>query len=78
MGMLVPMPLLWIWDWTAIALNIYTVTNQAITHSMAQTWEATIQAVCYTKVLKTKAPIAIALAVLSNALYVVLAMHFIR
>ena len=24
MGMLVPMPLLWIWDWTAIAANIYT------------------------------------------------------
>jgi hypothetical protein len=78
MGMLVPMPLLWIWDWTAIAVNIYTVTNQAITHSIAQTWEATIQVVCYVKVLKIRLPIAIFLAVVTNACYVLLAMHFIR
>jgi hypothetical protein len=77
-GMLVPMPFLWIWDWTAITLNIYTVINQAITHSIAQSWEATIQAVCYAKVLRIRLPIAIALAVLTNALYIVLAMHFIR
>ena len=78
MGMLVPMPFLWIWDWAAISFNIYTVTNQAITHSVAQAWETTIQAVCYARVLKARLPLAVALAVLSNALYVVLAMHFIR
>lgn len=78
MGMLVPMPLLWLWDWTAIALNIYTVTNQAITHSIAQTWEATVQAVCYAKVLKVSVPVAAALAIVTNAGYVLLAMHFIR
>jgi hypothetical protein len=77
-GMLVPMPLLWIWDWTAIALNIYTVTNQAITHSIAQVWEATIQTICYVKLLKVRLLFAIVLAVLTNALYIVLAMHFIR
>ena len=54
------------------------MTNQAITHSMAQTWEATIQAVCYVKVLKTKVPTAIALAVVTNANYVFLAVQFIR
>jgi hypothetical protein len=77
-GMLVPMPVLWIWNWTAIAVNIYTVTNQAITHSIAQTWEATIQAVCYVKLLKISLPIAIALAIVTNACYILIAMHFIR
>jgi hypothetical protein len=78
MGMLVPMPFLWLWDWTAIALNIYTVTNQAVTHSVAQSWEASIQAICFVKALKLHPAAAILLAVLINALYICLAMHFIR
>jgi uncharacterized membrane protein len=55
MGMLVLMPFLWIWDWTAIALNIYTVANQAVTHSIAQSWEATIEALCFNKILRFQA-----------------------
>jgi hypothetical protein len=78
MGMLVPMPFLWIWDWTAIALNIYTVTNQAVSHSIAQAWETTVQAICYVKVLKVSVSMAIFLAILTNAIYILLAMHFIR
>ena len=77
-GMLVPMPVLWLWDWAAIALNIYTVINQAISHSIAQTWEATIEAVCFVKVLRLHPAVSILLVVLANALYIFLAMHFIR
>jgi len=77
-GMLVPMPFLWVWDWTAIALNIYTVTNQVVTHSIAQLWEASIQAICFVKVLRLNPALAIVLAVLANAMYIALAMHFIR
>ena len=77
-GMLVPMPFLWLWDWTAIVLNIYTVTNQAFTHSLAQTWEAAIQAICFVKIIKIHPVLAILLAVLLNALYIGLAMHLIR
>ena len=78
MGMLIPMPFLWLWDWTAIALDIYTVTNQAITHSVAQTWEAAIQAFCFVKILKVHPVLSILLAILINALFIVIAMHLIR
>jgi hypothetical protein len=78
LGMLVPMPFLWLWDWTAIALNIYTVTNQAITHSIAQIWEAAIEIVCFLKVLRLRPASSIALVAIANAIYIALAMHFIR
>jgi len=77
-GMLIPMPFVWLWDWIAIALNIYTVMNQAFTHSVAQTWEATIQAICFVKILKIQPALSILLVVLINALYIGLAMHIIR
>lgn len=44
-GMLAPMPFLWIWDWTSIALDLYKMTIMAITHTVAQIWEATIEAI---------------------------------
>jgi hypothetical protein len=78
LGMLVPMPFLWLWDWSAIALNIYTITNQAITHSIAQIWEAAIEIVCFLKVLRLRPVSSIALVVIANAIYIALAMHFIR
>lgn len=77
-GMLVPMPFVWIWDWTAIALNIYGVTIQAITHSIAQSWEAIIEGVCFVRILRIKPAAAIVLAVLINGIYIGLAMVFIR
>jgi hypothetical protein len=77
-GMLVPMPVLWVWDWIAIGLNIYTVTNQAVSHSIALSWGAIIQVICITRLLKVKLWLAVILIVVANAMYVALAMHFIR
>ena len=77
-GMLVPMPFLWIWDWIAIYSNIYTVINQAITHTIAQIWETTIQSICFVGIFKVKIFRAIIIAVLINAIYIGLAMHIIR
>jgi hypothetical protein len=78
MGMLTPMPLLWLWDWLAIALNIYGVLTQAISHSIAQLWEATVQTIGFKKILGLGLPTAALIAVLINALYISLAMMFIR
>ncbi len=78
LGMLVPMPFLWLWDWAAIAFGLYKVTIMAITHTVAQAWEATVEAIGLVKVLKLTVPLAVALSVLTNAIYIALAMHFIR
>jgi hypothetical protein len=78
LGMIIPMPLLWLWDWTAIALNIYTVIPQAISHSIAQVWEGTIEAMGFKQLLKLKTKTAIGIAVIINLVYISLAMMFIR
>ncbi len=78
MGMLTPMPVLWLWDWIAIAIDIYGLTAQAISHTVAQLWEATIQTIGFKTILGLKLPTAALLAVVINALYVALAMIFIR
>jgi hypothetical protein len=64
MGMLVPMPLLWLWDWSAIAFGLYKVTIMAISHSVAQLWEATVEAIGFVKVLGLKVVSAVLLSVL--------------
>ena len=78
MGMLVPMPVLWLWDWAAVAFGLYKVTIMAITHSVAQVWEATVEAIGFAKVLRLKVVVAVLLSVLINGIYIALAMHFIR
>jgi hypothetical protein len=77
-GMLVPMPLLWIWDWTAIILGIYAMNVMAVTHTIAQLWEATIESICFIRVLRIRPIASVATAVLINGVYVALAIVFIR
>lgn len=78
MGMIIPMPFLWLWDWASIALNQYQMINQAVSHSIAQVWEAGIQALGFKKLIGIGTPMAIGLAVLINVTYVLLATIFIR
>ena len=78
MGMLVPMPILWVWDWTAIAFDLYKITIMAITHTAAQVWEAAVEAIGFMKILKLKTPLAIGLSLTINVIYIALAMLFIR
>jgi hypothetical protein len=78
LGMIVPMPVLWLFDWTAIGLDFYGLMPQAVSHSIAQTWEAGVEAVGFKKLLGLGLPFAVALAVIINAVYILLAMIFIR
>lgn len=78
MGMIIPMPLLWLWDWSSIAIGHYQVINQAVSHSIAQLWEATVQALAFRKLFRLKTPSAFALAIIINVVYVLLANVFIR
>jgi hypothetical protein len=78
MGMIIPMPFLWLWDWSSIAIGHYHVVNQAISHSIAQLWEATIQALAFRKLLRLKTSFAFSLAIVINVVFVLMANIFIR
>lgn len=78
LGMLVPMPILWAWDVAMIALNIAAVPMWAISHTLAQVWETSIEAMGFARLLQVRILPAILVAVAINALYIALANIFGR
>jgi hypothetical protein len=77
-GMLIPMPAVWAWDWTMIALGSYTVRVMALSHLLFQLWETCLQTVGLRVLFGTKLWVAAAIALLANSAYVLLAMLIVR
>ncbi len=78
LGMLIPMPVLWACDMAMIALHIFVLPWSAISHATVQVWEASLEALGFSRLLRLRFLPAIALAVVINALYIGLAMIFAR
>jgi hypothetical protein len=78
MGMLIPIPVVWVWDVTMIALNLYLLPVMAISHTLFQLWEASIEAVGFIKILRLRVVPAVFLSLIINAIYIALAAVFIR
>jgi Yip1 domain len=77
-GMLIPIPVVWAWDVTMIALNLYQLPVMAVSHTLFQLWEASIEAVGFVRLLRLGIVPAIVVALIINALYIALAAIFIR
>jgi hypothetical protein len=78
LGMLIPMPVIWIWDITMIALNLYLLPVMAVSHTIFQLWEASIEVVGFIKLLRLRVVPAVCLALVINAIYIAVAAIFIR
>ncbi len=78
LGMLIPMPVVWLWDWTTIALNWYQTTVMAISHSLFALWGVMLYSVGFKRILGLWTLLAIGLALIITGLYISLAMVFIR
>jgi hypothetical protein len=78
MGMLIPMPVVWIWDWTMIAIDSYHVTVMAVSHSVFALWGAMLFSIGFIKVLDVRKLSAVGLAILITGTYISTAMIFIR
>ena len=77
-GMLVPMPVVWVWDWLMIAFNSYSLLPMAVSHFLFQLWETGVECVGVRRLQKLKAPSALGIAILINALYIGVAAIVIR
>ena len=77
-GMLVVMPVVWLWDWAMLALNSFRVATLAPVHSVVQVWETALEALGFHRILGVKASLAVVAAVIANIIFVLLAMVFIR
>ncbi len=78
LGMLAPMPLVWTWDATMIATGGYTVVVMAVSHTVAQAWEAAVEAVGFRRLAGWSWRSAAGAAVAVNVVYVLAAMLVVR
>jgi len=78
MGMLIPMPVMWLWDWTMIGLDAYKLPTMAVSHAVVQMWETGVEAVGLKRVLGLKVSLAIGVAVVINLVYVLMGAIFAR
>jgi hypothetical protein len=78
MSMLIPMPLLWLWDWAMIGLERYTLVTMAPSHAVVQLWEAALGAIGFRRILRLSRVAAIALALVVNLVFVLLGSLFAR
>ena len=61
-----------------IALHWYLLPVMAISHSLIQLWEASLEALGFARLLRLRFLPVLGLALVVNALYIALAMIFIR
>jgi hypothetical protein len=78
LGMLVPMPVVWLWDGAMIGLGTFQLATMALSHSVFQLWEASVQAVCLRRNLGLGAVSAVVLAVGINIVFILMATIFVR
>jgi hypothetical protein len=61
-----------------IALHWYLLPVMAVSHALIQLWEASLEALGFARLLRLRLLPALFLALVVNALYIALAMIFIR
>lgn len=78
MGMLIPMPVLWAWDWLAIARNAWQPVPMAISHALVELWEAALFAVGLKRLFGVRPALAAVVGLLLGGVYVLAARLVIR
>jgi len=78
-GLLIPMPVTWLVDWTTIALNVYGRGMTPLIHVLISVWEIALISVGLAKMEETRPWIYVLLAVLVKVgVYIPLAALLVR
>jgi hypothetical protein len=78
LGMLIPMPAVWAWDWAMLGLDAFNAPVMGVSHALFQAWETGLEAVGFRRVLGVGSLPAVAVAIGINMLFILLAMIFVR
>lgn len=78
MGMLIPMPALWLWDWTMIATDQYRLPQMAVSHALVELWEAMLFAIGLHRMLGVRKAPALGLGIAMGTLYSTLSAIIVR
>jgi hypothetical protein len=78
MGLVTPMVVVWAWDLLMITFGTYTVVVMAVSHTLAQTWEATVETIGFRRLAGYSWRTAVSLAIAVNLVYIGIAAVLVR
>ena len=78
MSMLIPMPIVWVWDLTMIMTGAYGLVTMGISHTIIQIWETIIGTIGLKRVVGLRTRTAILVAIAINLIYVLMGGFFSR
>lgn len=78
LGMLIPMPPLWLWDWSMIALDRFRLPEMAVSHTLAEGWEVGLFAIGFHQMLGVSSARALGLGLALGGQYIALATLVVR
>ena len=77
-SMLIPMPIVWVWDLTMIATGAYALVPMAVSHTLFQTWETALGVLGLKHVIGLNTRTSILVAIGVNLIYVLMGALFSR
>ena len=77
-SMLIPMPIVWVWDLTMIFTGAYALAPMAVSHTLFQTWETALGVIGLKRVMGLNTRTSVSVATGVNLIYVLLGALFSR
>ena len=77
-SMLIPMPIVWIWDLTMIVTGAYALVPMAVSHTLFQTWETALGVLGLKRVIGLSTRTSVLVAIGVNLIYVLMGALFSR
>ncbi len=77
-ALMIPMPIVWVWDWTMLFLNNYQLLVMATSHTLFAMWGVAIFTAGFVKMIGLRVLPSVALGLLMTFLYISMAAIFIR
>jgi len=78
MSMLIPMPIVWVWDLTMIVTGAYALAPMAVSHTLFQVWETALGALGLKRVIGLDTRTSVFVAIGVNLIYVLMGAIFSR
>jgi hypothetical protein len=71
-SMLIPMPIVWVWDLTTIVTGAYALAPMAVSHTLFQTWETALGVLGLKRVIGLNTRTSVFVAIGVNLIYVLM------
>jgi len=77
-SMLIPMPIVWVWDLTMVVTGAYALAPMAVSHTLFQIWETALGVLGLKRVIGLNTRTSVSVAIGVNLIYVLMGALFSR